>query len=289
MRSWFSAPRVFASLALIALLVATGAFALDTKSMCSGPQNCYGESFKGCTAQDKAPREGVDYDAEYCAPFLELRDRGLNIHSAVALQMFSYLGREHRVIYEAKGVLPVTQSMILYLFDNMPFTAEMVNAYRGTEYVITYDKPDKSAFSGNNGGNLEGSFNWVLRDSAGHHPGLSNVFWGVGRTKLLAWRLKGTAIALLDLAPVGADSVSYRLRAIVSPSGAVLNAIMHMDIFKSVVSSKIGEIVENIQKAASAFASGDHEPAQKFAPLQKEPYKTQLKEFETIVGGTQYP
>jgi hypothetical protein len=108
------------------------------------------------------------------------------------------------------------------------------------------------------------------------------VFFGRGRTKILAWRLHGTATAILDLKEAGKDSVSYNFRAIVSPNGAVLNSIMNLGVFNSVVNGKIKEIIDNIEKSAQEFAKGNRKPISNYANFKTSRWQKNLDEFDAL-------
>jgi len=251
-------------------------------AMCSGVKQCLNHDFPQCSAEEKKPNPDIKYNAEFCAPYIELKQRGLRVDDPKVRDLYRYMGRKYRVTFKLSGKLPVSKEMMIYLFDNMEFTAQLVNAYRKTKYTITYDTPDKKHFSGDNGDNLFGNFIWLLNDSAGINPGMHHVFFGRGRTKILAWQLHGTATAILDLRNIDDNSVFYEFRAIVSPSGAVLNSIMNLGIFNSVVNGKIKEIIDNIEGAAREFAKGNRKPIANYAPLKNEKWKKNLQEFELV-------
>ncbi|GBU24901.1 hypothetical protein R83H12_01536 [Fibrobacteria bacterium R8-3-H12] len=268
---------------LFSALYASELPSLGHLAMCSGVKQCLNYDFPQCSAEEKKPNPDIKYNTEYCAPYIELKNRGLRTNDPRAYDLYRYMGRQYRVIYKLKGKLPVSKEMMIYLFDNMDFTAQLVNAYRKTKYTIKYDSPDRKAFSGDNGDNLFGSFVWLLNDSAGREPGMHHVFFGRGKTKILAWKLYGTATAILDLKEISKDSVSYEFRSIVSPSGAVLNSIMNLGVFNKVVNGKIKEIVDNIENAAKEFAKGNRKPISNYAPLKNETWRNNLLEFETVV------
>jgi len=253
-------------------------------AMCSGVKQCLNHDFPQCSAEEKKPDPNIKYNAQFCAPYIELKQRGLQTNDPRAASLYRYMGRQYRVTYKLTGKLPLSKETMKYLFDNMEFTAQLVNAYRKTKYTITYDTPDKKNFSGDNGDNLEGSFVWLLTDSAGVNPGMQHVFFGRGRTKILTWRLHGTATAILDLRETSKGSVAYEFRAIVSPSGSMLNSIMNLGIFNNFVKSKIKEIIDNIEKAANEFAKGNRKPIDNYAPFKTGKWMPNLLEFETITG-----
>jgi hypothetical protein len=267
---------------LFSTLYAADAPSLGHLAMCSGVKQCLNYDLAHCSAADKKPNPDIKYNAEFCAPYRELKQRGLQENDPRAYDLYRYMGRQYRVTYKVNGKLPVSKEMMTYLFDNMEFTAQLVNAYRKTKYTITYDTPDKKRFSGDNGDNLSGRFVWLLSDSAGVNPGMHHVFFGWGKTKILAWSLHGTATAILDMKEIGKDSVAYEFRAIVSPSGAVLNSIMNLGVFSNVVKGKIKEIIDNIEKAASEFSKGNRKPIANYAAFKQEKWKNNLQEFEQV-------
>ena len=273
---------------LFLLILTTSVFAdenEDVRAMCSSAKHCLAVDLAECSEQDKMPLPKVEYDAEFCGPFYELKNRGLNPYSSIAQEIYKKLGKRYRAVYVNTGVLPVSGDMMSYLFDHFPFTTKLVNAYQGTAYHINYDSRDKRTFSGTNGGSLNGNFYWVLQDSAGMYKGYRNVFYGSGRAKILRWQLHGLAVAFIDLYPFDKNHVTYKLTAIVFPANSVLNSIMQMSVFKTVVNDKISEIVENIAEASTRYAKGDHKPIEQDSILKTSPYKEQLKEFLEVAGG----
>jgi len=274
---------VFAFLFLFSALYAAKEPNLGHLAMCSGVKQCLNYDYPQCSAEEKKPNPNIKYNSEFCAPYIELKYRGLRTNDPRATELYRYMGRQYRVIYKLKGTLPVSKEMMIYLFDNMDFTAQLVNAYRKTKYTIKYDSPDKKNFSGDNGDNLFGSFIWLLNDSAGREPGMHHVFYGRGKTKILAWKLHGTATAILDLKEIDKNTVSYEFRSIVSPSGAVLNSIMNLGVFNKVVNGYIKEIVTNIEGSASEFAKGNRAPISNYAAFKSGKWKNNLQEFDAVV------
>ncbi|MDR2583714.1 MAG: hypothetical protein LBC75_09560 [Fibromonadaceae bacterium] len=273
---------IFAFL-LFTTLYATEPPSLGHLAMCSGVKQCLNYDLPQCSTSDKKPNPDIKYNTEFCAPYVELKNRGLRTNNPKAYDLYRYMGRQYRVVYRLNGKLPVSKEMMIYLFSNMDFTAQLVNAYRKTKYTIKYDSQDRKTFSGDNGDNLFGSFIWLLNDSAGRDPGMHNVFFGRGKTKILAWKLHGTATAILDLKEISKDTVSYDFRSIVSPSGAVLNSIMNLGVFNKVVSGYIKEIVGNIEGAASEFAKGNRSPISNYAVFKSGKWKSNLIEFDAVV------
>lgn len=259
----------------------------DLRSLCSGLKACMDMDFPGCTAEDQKPWPKVKYTDEYCAPYKEISKRGYpaDIRLPMAPEIYARLGRQYRAIYENQGVLNVNGDEISFLFDNMPFTAQLINAYMESNYTLEYTHPNRRFFSGSNGRSLSGEFYWALQDSAGQKLGMRNVFFGYGHAKVLKWALHGTAVAYLDFDRLSDKEIAYKLTAIVFPGNSVLNSIMQMKVFKSVVNDKIDHIVDDIKKSSTDYFNGNKEPMLKSAALKSGDNVQYLIDFEAVVHG----
>lgn len=259
----------------------------DLHALCSGMKMCLSVDVPGCDELDKKPNSKIKYDEEFCAPFHEVVKRGLStdMTTPYAPEIFGRLGRQYRAIYENKGTLPVNESEISYLFDNMPFTAQLINAYLESGYILEYTHPNRRYFNGSNGRSLSGEFYWALQDSAGTHLGMRNLFFGYGHAKVLRWALHGTAIAYLDMDPIPNNQIKYKLTAIVFPANTVLNSIMQMKVFREVVNGKIDHIVDDIKKSSGQYFAGDKEPMLKSSVLKSQENIQNILDFEAVVGG----
>lgn len=254
------------------------------RNACAAAKACLGTTLPRCSEQELTPVEGVRFDPDFCGPFKDLRDRGIDLQSPVTFEIFGHLGSRYRVIYETSGKLPVSGDMISYLFDHFPFTTVLVNLFQGTEYTIHYNSANQRLFSGNNGGHLFGDFYWVLQDSAGTGKGFHNVFYGSGRCKILKWNLHGIAVAILDMHPENGQT-HYRFKAIVFPANAVLNSIMKMGFFRDVVNSKIAEIIKNISESSESYVAGNHAPVDTSSILKSPRFAPELAEFREVATG----
>lgn len=254
------------------------------RNACAAAKACLGTTLPRCSEQELTPVEGVRFDPDFCGPFKDLRDRGIDLQSPVTFEIFGHLGSRYRVIYETSGKLPVSGDMISYLFDHFPFTTVLVNLFQGTEYTIHYNSANQRLFSGNNGGHLFGDFYWVLQDSAGTGKGFHNVFYGSGRCKILKWNLHGIAVAILDMHPENGQT-HYRFKAIVFPANAVLNSIMKMGFFRDVVNSKIAEIIKNISESSESYVAGNHAPVDTSSILKSPRFAPELAKFREVAAG----
>lgn len=259
----------------------------DMRAFCSGMNKCLDIKYEACTGEELKLWPKVEYNEEFCAPYKELVNRGFStdFKAPMMVDVFLRLGRQYRAIYENEGTIPLEVNEITYLFDNMPFTADLVNAYLETEYTLQYTSRDRRYFSGGNGHGLSGDFYWALQDSAGAKPALRNMFFGYGYAQILKWSLKGTAIAYLDMDLVAPRTLKYKLKAIVFPANSVLNSIMQLRVFKSVVNSKIDGIVGDIKKASKMYFGGNKKPITKDKRLHTPENERHLAEFNSVVAG----
>ena len=259
----------------------------DIRAFCSGMNKCLDIKYDACTSEELKLWPKVDYNEEFCAPYKEIVKRGFptDFKAPMMVDVFLRLGRQYRAVYENEGTIPLEVNEITYLFDNMPFTADLVNAYLETDYTLQYTTSDRRYFSGGNGHGLSGDFYWALQDSAGTKPALRNMFFGYGYAQILKWSLKGTAIAYLDMDLVAPRTLKYKLKAIVFPSNSVLNSIMQLRVFKSVVNSKIDGIVSDIKKASNMYFGGNKKPIAKDKRLHTPENERHLAEFNGVIAG----
>ena len=262
----------------------------DLRSLCSGLKVCMNIDYPGCSVGDMRPWPKAKYNDEFCEPYKELANRGYKADPNVPMvpELYARLGRQYRVIYVYSGKLPLSENVISFLFDNMPFTAQLINAYLDENYSLEYTSPNRRFFNGSNGRSLSGEFYWALQDSAGQKLGMRDVFFGYGHAHILKWALHGTAIAYLDMDPIPGGQIKYKLTAIVFPGNSVLNNIMQMKVFRSVVNTKIEHIVNDIKKAAGMYFSGNKEPMLKSAALKSTDNIQYVLDFEEVVNGAHW-
>ena len=227
----------------------------DLRALCSGLKICMDIDYEGCFEEDKKPWPHHKYDKEFCGVFKEVEKRGFlpDPNVTMAAEVYARLGRRYRAIYVNEGTLPLNEDVIKYLFDNMPFTAQL-----------------------------------ALQDSAGQKHGMRNVFFGYGHAHVLKWQLHGTAIAYLDMDPLPGNKLKYKLTAIVFPANSVLNSIMQMKVFRSVVNSKIDQIVDDVKKSSKMYFSGNKEPMLKSAALKSSDNVQYVLDFEEVVNGAHW-
>ena len=116
----------------------------DVRSLCSGLKTCMDIDYPGCSVGDKHPWPKVKYNEEFCKPYKELEKRGYKVDPKAPMvpEIYARLGRQYRVEYVYAGTLPLDENVIKFLFDNMPFTAQLINAYLDENYVLEYTHPN---------------------------------------------------------------------------------------------------------------------------------------------------
>ena len=88
--------------------------------------------------------------------------------------------------------------------------------------------------------------------------------------------------------PIPGGHIKYKLTAIVFPGNSVLNNIMQMKVFRSVVNAKIEQIVDDVKKAAGMYFSGNKEPMLKSASLKSAENVQYVLDFEEVVNGAHW-
>lgn len=264
---------------LLAFISQAFAVSFDPQAYCSGIKHCLGKTNSICQEKHYQKNEDIDYNLEFCSEFEEAHNLLGEYTSSKAQKVYSLLGKEYRMIYPVEGELPVSENQMQYLLDNLPFAAHLINAYNDSEYKAEYLTRSKSIFKGTNGRSLRGRFRWAFKE-----PSNNNMMaYGDGYAKVLMWNLKGTAIVYIDFQPRGPSKVSYQVKCIAFPGGAMLNGIMSMGIFKSMVQKKINQIINDVVKAANEYAKGNTQPVQNIQALKTAQGQKWLKEWNAIL------
>jgi hypothetical protein len=275
---------VFILFSLFSQVFADSVYGFDRKAFCSVLKHCLDDQPKDCKDKLTTKNKDIKYDLEFCSIPKEVRVRNIKPTGDLHREVYGHLGKEYRVIYEAKGTLPVNADMMKYLMAHLPFTTQLVNAYQGTNYTIKYMDKKKKRFKGNNGGNLAGDIRFLHQSK----DSTSTLFYGYGTAKVLMWSLHGVALVFLEYRPISNNQITYELRSVVFPGNAMLNGIMKMGMFRDVVEEKIAAIVNDVQKSAAQYASGNLKPIQTYPGLKAAWAQTELKEFEQVITKSGY-
>lgn len=195
--------------------------------------------------------DGVRYDDRRCAEARELSARGVRNDDPVGYRLYAFLGHRYRVEYAVDGQVPLSAARLAYLMNDLPLAARLLTRFQSTKYTAEYLDPQRRRFRGSKGGKLTGEADLVAGGPDEH----SSWYFGEGTSKVGPWRLRGRSLMRFEFAPVGTDGrrVSYRIRIVSTPTNAILNAIMNLGLFKSIVAGEVREIVEDVTKASRAL------------------------------------
>lgn len=201
-----------------------------------------------CPVSYREPVDGIEYGNQRCTEAKSLLKRGVTLDNDQGRKLYGFLGQKYRVDYYVTGKLNVKQAQFEYILNDIPLAAEVVNCFQETKYSVQYlDGEEKRCWAGTNGRNLRGEANLI----AGGIKQKDLVYFGVGMAKILLWEIKGQILFYFSYTPVENNLIQYDMHVVVSPGGAVINAIMNMDLFKRVVRNKIKEVFEHITDSAA--------------------------------------
>ena len=201
-----------------------------------------------CPVSSRKPVDGIEYRNQRCTEAKSLVKRGVTIDNDQGRKLYGFLGQKYRVDYYVTDKLNVKHTQFEYILNDIPLAAEVVNCFQETKYSVQYmDGEEKRYWAGTNGRNLRGEANLI----AGGIKQKDLVYFGVGIAKILLWELKGQVLFYFSYTPVENNLIKYDMHVVVFPGGAVVNAIMNMDLFKRVVRNKIKEVFEHITNSAA--------------------------------------
>lgn len=270
---------------MTAVLTPLWAVNYNPYDFCSVIKHCLVLESRGCEDKHYKKNEDIDYDLEFCGEVNEAY-KLLGTHlTTSSRKTLTLLGKQYRMVYNVKGELLVSENQMQYLLGNIPFAAHLINAYNESEYSAEYLTPSKKVFKGTNGRSLKGRFRWA------HKRPKENLMmaYGDGYAKVLMWNLKGTAIVYINFTPLSPNKVEFTVKCIAFPSGAMLNGIMSMGMFKSMVQKKINQIIDDVVKAAQEYASGNTKPITKIKYLKTLEGERWLREWNQILQADKNP
>jgi hypothetical protein len=261
------------------LIIAPAIFSYDQAAYCSLTRHCLGLDIPICPDSMKTPNPNITYDEEFCSIAQEIHERGLNPRQRFGILVNSYLGKRYRILYQVEGKLPITTDMMKYIMEELPFATYLVNAYQNTKYSMEYLSEDRNHFKGNNGNNLSGEF-YKVNQIEDHKK---TVYFGYGKAKVLFWTLVGEAVLLLDYEQTQDNSIKYNIRCYIFPATGMINSIMNMGMFRSVVLSKLSEIIADVEKSAIEFGKGNMRPIERSADFKTPAGQKYLEEFNKVI------
>lgn len=257
-----------AAFAVAASLLATAARSADPKPdplrprYCGILKRCGLSAPEGwCTPEQERGVDGVKYDDERCTEARELTSSGVRNDDLTGYRLFAFLGHRYRVLYDVEGEVALSDARLSYLMDDLPLAARLLTRFQSTKYAAEYLDAGRRRFRGSKGSKLTGEADLV----AGGGGARTSWYFGEGASKVGPWRLRGRSLMRFEFAPAGADGrrVRYRVRIVSTPTNAVLNAIMNLGLFKSIVNGEIRELVEDVTQASAKLdAAGAAVPAE---------------------------
>jgi hypothetical protein len=208
-----------------------------------------------CPPASELVKPAFAYDSARCLEARLLNGRGVTpAHPAVGYRLYRFLGMEYRVIYEIKDRLPISEARLAYLLGDLPLSARLISHFRKEPYTAEYLDGERKSFKGTKGKRLRGEARLISGDTREKRL----FYFGYGVAEVAFWKLKGPA--LMDFTygadPDRAKGVNYRMKLLVFPGNGVINKIMNLGMFRSVVLTKIKEVLEDITDSAKKLAAG---------------------------------
>lgn len=201
-----------------------------------------------CSEEASRGVKGLRYDDTLCRDARDLHARGVRNDDLPGYRLYAFLGHRYRVEYAVSGEVAVSAARLAFLMSELPLAARLLTRFQGTRYSAEYLDPERRRFRGNKGSKLSGE-----ADLLSGSPREGTVwYFGNGTSKVGPWKLRGRSLMRFEFAPAGADGrkVSYQVRILTTPTNAVLNALMNMGLFKSIVNGEIREMVEDVTEAS---------------------------------------
>jgi hypothetical protein len=203
-----------------------------------------------CAADQGAGAPGVAYDDARCAEARELSKSGVATDDPANFMLYRFLGKRYRMSYALSGHLPLSPPRLAFVIDDLPLAAKLLTAFRGKAYAAEYVDAARRTFRGSKGRTLTGE---ATRLAGSAREGRL-VYFGYGRSRVGFWSLGGRSLAWFSFTPAAGGGCDYALRILVTPDNAVMNRIMGMGLFRSLVQKQIREVVQDIEIATQTFA-----------------------------------
>jgi hypothetical protein len=268
--------------AFVCWLFCAGAapYASDRADYCASMYRCLGETPKGCSEEAVAAGD-VPETETYCDIFRDLQERGLRAATFRGRQIYRQISGKHRVEYAQSGTLPMPAEVLVYLMNNLPFAAQLVNAYQGTEFKAAYLDAGKRRFTGS-GERLSGTFDTVLQND--NQTG--SLYYGYGKADILAWSLRGTALFMFDFEETGPREITYSARCFVFPRSAFVRSILNFILFRRSITGEIKNTFGYVEDSALAFHRGEYEPIENYPAFATPEGRRQIEQFQALLRRT---
>ena len=199
-------------------------------------------------------------DGERCREARELEARGLRAdHPELGFRLYRFLGHEFRVTYEIPDTVTISRARLEFLLDDIPLAAKLVAHYRKTPYRAEYVDVARTHFKGEKGTRLRGE----ARRISGGYTEARLIYIGTGTAEVAMWTLIGPAMMdfrYTEVPPAPGSSgvrVAYDLKVVVFPGNSIINSIMNLGLFRSIVTGKIRDVVVDITETARLLDEDD--------------------------------
>ncbi len=193
-----------------------------------------------------------------CALLEQLTARGLDLSSPVGQQILSELYRPHDTLLEFDGEAALPQPAVLYLFEEFPQTAQLLNFYNGSNYQVAYTRPDRAQFFATNSRNMQATVDVIYR--AAMENGNNYILFENGQAKLMLWHFAGKSIVELNLLKYK-EQTKYEVRIHLFSNSGVFHAFFESPLFAYLVKSIFKKIAGDIVRAVEQFAEAKDAPA----------------------------
>ena len=178
----------------------------------------------------------------------ELSARNVQLTGYWGARVKKELQIDGRVEYVLRGQVPLGFASLNFLFENLPQTAKLVNAYRGTDYKIKYLDADKRRFLATIKG-LQGRMN-LLSPLAQTDR---RVYYGDGEGYFLWWHLYGTALVMVDIAASRQQTCDYELRIFLFNESSFVNGLLSLGVVRWAIKGRIKAIWSILFRRRSSF------------------------------------
>jgi len=199
-------------------------------------------------------------DGERCLEARELESRGLRAdHPDLGFRLYRFLGHEFRVTYQIPDTVTIARARLEFLLDDIPRAAKLVAHYRKTPYRAEYVDAARTHFKGEKGTRLRGE----ARRISGSYSEARLIYIGTGTAEVAMWTLVGPAMMdfrYQEIPPAPGSTrerVAYDLKVVVFPGNSIINSIMNLGLFRSIVTSKIRDVVVDITETARLLAEDE--------------------------------
>lgn len=273
---------IFAGVACILLPGFSFAAGSDQASYCAAMHACLGEQAGGC-GEDDIRQGTVIATEEYCALFRDLQARGLNSTSLHGSRIYRQVSGKHRVEYSIEGTLPMPAAVMLFLLSELPFAAQLINAYQDTQFEAAYLDNKKQRFTGS-GESVSGTFTTILQNDSQTR----SLYHGFGTVAVLAWKLRGSALVTFDFEETAPQEVTYRLRCMVFPNSTIVKSILNLRLFRRSVMNVFDRIADYVQDSAMAFHRGDRAPIERYPVFSTPDGRRQIEAFQQLLLNTMH-